>query len=151
MRRIPVSKFTIILLVVLVVMIAIMVALYFYGKKVEKKQAEQQEKIEAAAQQFTMLIIDKKRLRMKDSGLPQYVIDNTPKRMRFAKVPIVKAKIGPKIMSLMCEPSVFDAIPVKKEVKATVSGIYITGVKGIRGQLETPVKKKGFLSRLRGK
>lgn len=145
------SKLTIILLIILVVMIVALVALYFYGKKVEKQQAEQQEKIDAAAQQFTMLIIDKKRVRMKDSGLPQYVIDNTPKRMKFAKVPIVKAKIGPKIMCLMCDPKIFDLIPLKKEVKATVSGIYITGVRGIRGALETPVKKKGFLSKLRGK
>ena len=39
-------------------------------------------------------------------------------------------------------------IPVKKEVKATVSGIYITEVKGIRGPLATPEAKKGFFKRL---
>ena len=40
---------------------------------------------------------------------------------------------------------------IKKEVKATVSGIYITAVKGVRGSLETPPKKKGFWARLRNK
>ena len=47
---------------------------------------------------------------------------------------------------------VFDLIPVKKEIKAEVSGLYIVGVKGIRGGLEqVPQKKKGFLNRIRQK
>lgn len=143
------SKTTIILLIILAVLIALTVALYFYGKKAQKKQDEQQAKLDAAAQQVTMLIIDKKRCRMKDSGLPQVVIDNTPKRLRFAKVPVVKAKVGPKIMSLLCDTGIYDTIPLKKEVKATVSGIYITGVKGVRGPLDTPEEKKGFFARFK--
>ena len=54
-------------------------------------------------------------------------------------------------MTLMCDSKVYPLIPVKKEVKATVSGIYITAVRGLRGPLETPQKKKGFFARLRGK
>lgn len=100
---------------------------------------------------MSMLIIDKGRLRLKDAGLPQIVVDNTPKYLRRSKVPVVKAKVGPKVMILMCDAEVFPLIPVKKEVKATVSGIYITAVKGLRGSLEAPQKKKGLLARLRGK
>ena len=33
-------------------------------------------------------------------------------------------------------------IPIKKEIKATVSGLYIIGAKGIRGPLEVPKKKR---------
>lgn len=143
------STTTIVLLVILAVMIIACVALYFFGKKAEKKQAAQQEQMEAVAQNMTMLIIDKGRMKLKDSGLPQIVIDNTPKYLRRSKVPVVKAKIGPKIMTLMCDAEVYPLIPVKKEVKATVSGIYITGVKGLRGPLETPEKKKGFFGRFR--
>lgn len=92
-----------------------------------------------------MLIIDKKRLPLKESGLPQMVIDQAPKLMRRSKLPIVKAKVGPKISVLIADEKVFDQIPVKKEVKAEVSGLYIVGVKGIRGSLETPApKKKAF-------
>ena len=80
-----------------------------------------------------MLIIDKGKMKLKDSGLPQIVIDNTPKYLRRSKVPVVKAKVGPRIMTLMCDAQIYPLIPVKKEVKATVSGIYITGVKGVRG------------------
>jgi hypothetical protein len=139
------------LLVILVVLIVAIVALYFFGKKAEKKQAEQQAQLDAVAQVVPMLIIDKSKMRLKDAGLPSIVVENTPKYLRRSKVPVVKAKVGPKIMTLMCDAQVYPLIPVKKEVKATVSGIYITGVKGVRGPLETPEKKKGFFARLRGK
>ena len=97
------------------------------------------------------LDIDKKKMKLKDSGLPQLVIDQTPKRFRGQKVPIVKAKIGNQIMSLMCDEKIFEQIPVKKSVKAKVSGIYILEVKGLRTNLETPTGKRSFRSRMQDK
>ena len=132
-------------------MIILLVALYFFGKKAQKKQEEQQSQLEAVAQTVSMLVIDKKRMRLKDAGLPQMVIDQTPKLLRRSKLPIVKAKVGPKVMSLICDEKIFDSVPVKKEVKAVVSGIYITSVKGLRGPLEQPAKKKGFRQKLQDK
>ena len=90
-----------VLLIILVILIAVLVVLYFLGKRAQKKQEENQAQIEAAKQTVNMLIIDKKRLRIKESGLPQMVIDQTPKLMRRTKLPIVKAKIGPRIMTKM--------------------------------------------------
>ena len=139
------SKLTIVLLVILVVLIIACIALYFLGKRAEKKQAEQQEQLDAVKQTVSMLVIDKGRIRLKDAGFPPIVLENTPKYLRRSKVPVVKAKVGPKVMTLMCDAQVYPTIPVKKEVKATVSGIYITGVKGLRGPLETPEKKKEIL------
>lgn len=137
------STVTIVLLVILAVLIIAVGALYFFGKKAQKRQAEQQQQIEAYKQTVSMLIIDKKRMKLKDAGLPAMVMEQTPKLMRRAKLPIVKAKIGPQIMTLVCEESIFDSVPVKKEVKATVSGIYITAVKGLHGNsLAKPVQKK---------
>ena len=141
-----------VLLIILVILIAVLVVLYFLGKRAQKKQEENQAQIEAAKQTVNMLIIDKKRLPLKESGLPQMVIDQAPKLMRRSKLPIVKAKVGPKISILIADEKVFDLIPVKKEIKAEVSGLYIVGVKGIRGNLEAPAKKKkGFFARLRNK
>lgn len=145
------STLTIVLLVILVVLIIACVALYFLGKRAEKKQAEQQAQLDAVAQTVSMLIIDKGKMKLKDANLPSIVLESTPKYLRRSKVPVVKAKVGPKIMTLMCDAQIYPLIPVKKEVKATVSGIYITGVKGLRGPLETPQKKKGFFAKLRGK
>ncbi|MBP3664307.1 MAG: hypothetical protein J6J03_04020 [Tyzzerella sp.] len=142
------KTWTIILICVIVVMVAAIIALYFFGKKQEKKQAEQQEQLKAMAQNVSLLIIDKKRMKIKEAGFPSVVLENTPKYLRRAKVPVVKAKIGPKIMTLMCDEKIFPLVPVKKEVKAVISGIYITEVKGLRGPLETPKKeKKGFFRR----
>lgn len=127
-----------------------LIALYFWGKKAQKKQDEQQAQIEATKQTVSMLVIDKKRMRLKESGLPQMVIDQTPKMLRRSKLPIVKAKVGPKISILIADEKVFELIPVKKEIKAEVSGLYIVGVKGIRGSLETPApKKKGLFGRFK--
>ena len=142
---------TIVLLVIAIVLIAVMVTLYFFGKKAQKKKDEQDEQLAAAAQSVTMLIIDKKRLRIKDSGLPQQVIDQTPKYLRRSKLPIVKAKVGPKIMTLIADEQIFNEIPLKKEVKATVSGLYITQVRGLRGPLEKPQGKKSFRAKLQEK
>ena len=137
-----------ILLVILIILIIALVALYFFGRRLEKRQIENQAQLDAMAQTVSMLVIDKKKLPVKKSGLPQMVIDQTPKMMRRAKLPIVKAKVGPRIMTLICDAAIFDQIPVKKEVKATVSGIYITGVRGIRGSLEQPEKKNGFWQKM---
>ena len=146
------STLTIVLLVIALVLTAAFVALYFLTKRMEKKQDAQREQMDAMAQSMSMLIIDKKRMRLKDSGLPQTVIDQSPKILRRSKVPIVKAKIGPRVMTLMCDEAIFDQVPVKKEVKAVVSGIYITAVKGLRGTVDTTEqKKKGFWARTKEK
>lgn len=138
-------KGLIITIIVAVVLIALFIVLYFLGKKAEKRQAEQQAQMEQYKQSVSMLIIDKKRMKITESGLPQSVIEQTPKLMRRTKLPIVKAKVGPQIMSLVCDEKIFESVPVKKEVKAVVSGIYITEVKGLHGKVETkPVKRKGF-------
>ena len=68
--------------------------------------------------------------------------------LRRSKLPIIKAKVGPQIISLVCDEKIFDSVPIKKEVKAVVSGIYILEVKGLHGkQAPVPQKKKGFFKR----
>ena len=134
----------IVTLVIVLVVIAALVALYIFGSKMQKKQEKAQADMQVGAQTYSILVIDKKKMKLKDSGLPAVVLEQTPKYLRGAKFPIVKAKVGPQVMSLIADGAIFDSIPVKKEVKATVSGIYITDVKGLRGGLnQTSAKKKG--------
>ena len=132
--------------IIVAVLVVIMVVLYFVGKKMQKKQDESQAQMQAAAQTTSLLVIDKKRMKLKDSGLPKVVLENTPKYLRGSKVPIVKAKIGPKIMSLMCDEKIFPLLPIRKELKVVISGIYIMDVKG-RGALDNPQEKLGFWQR----
>lgn len=138
----------IVLIVVAVIIIALITILYFLGKKAQKKQAEQQEMLEANKQSVSMLIIDKKRMKLRDAGLPQAVLSQTPKALRGSKLPIIKAKVGPQILSLICDEKIFDSVPIKKEVKAVVSGLYVLDVKGLHGRVEAPpAKKKGRFRR----
>ena len=130
------SPVAITLLVIVIVLAIIIAVLYFLGKKAQKKQAEQQELLDANKQTVSMLIIDKKRMKLKDAGLPQMVIDQTPKMMRGSKLPIIKAKVGPQIVSLICDEKIFDSVPVKKEVKAVVSGIYVLDVHSVSLRLQ---------------
>ena len=76
----------IVLIVVIAACVGAIILLYFMGKRNMKKRDEQQAAIDQAAQWVNMLIIDKKKLRMKESGLPQQVIDQTPRFARLAKV-----------------------------------------------------------------
>lgn len=137
------KTFLIVLGIIALILIVVMVILYFVGKKMQKRQDESQAQMQAASQTATILVIDKKRMKLKESGLPKMVLENTPKYLRGSKVPIVKAKIGPKVMSLMCDEKIFPVLPVKKELKVVISGIYIMGVKG-RNVLESPEEKLGF-------
>ena len=139
-----------ILIVILIILAAALGALYYFGNKMQKRQRAQQGQLDAIAQTVTMLVIDKKRMKISESGLPQVVIDQTPKYMRWSKLPVVKAKIGPKIMTLIADEKVFQVIPVKKECKVVISGIYISAIKSARGGLEQPEpKKKGFFAKFK--
>ena len=145
---IQISPFSIVMMSITLVLLIAVIVLFFVGKRMDKKQAEQQKQIDAARQNMTMLIIDKKKVRFKDAGFPQSVVDQAPKMTRLLKVPVVKAKVGPQIVTLIADDKIFDSIPVKKEVKAVVSGMYIVSVKLAHGKQELqPVKKKNFFKR----
>ena len=144
------KTFLLVLGIIVVIMIIALIVLYFVGKKMQKKQDEPQAQMQAAAQIASIIVNDKKRMKLKDAGLPKIVLENTPKYLRGSKVPIVKAKIGPRIMSLMCDEKIFPVLPVKKELKVVMSGIYIMDVKG-RGVLDNPQEKLSWWQRTKMK
>lgn len=123
--------------------------LYFVGSKRLAQKEEQDKQLEAAKQTVTMFIISKKKMRMSEAGLPAAALESVSKLARRQKLPILKVKVGPQVMNLICEPSIFDSVPEKKEVKATVSGLYVTYVKGLHGNkgVKKVEEKKGFWKR----
>lgn len=135
--------------IILGVMIIITVVLYFVGKKLEKKQNEQKTMMEANKQTVSMLVIDKKKLKMKDANLPASIMDQVPKLQRNIKVPMAKVKVGPQIITMFCDEGIYDELPLKKEIKAEVSGIYIMNIKSVRGGKPAAKEevKKGFFKR----
>ena len=136
-----------VLLVILVIMAIALGVLYFFGRKLEKTQVEQQQMLEAAKQTVSLLSVDKKNM---EAGLPKQVLEQTPSYMRWAKLPVVKAKIGPRMMTMIADERVFEILPVKVEAKVVISGIYISEIKSVRGGvLPKPQKKKGFFARFK--
>jgi len=103
---------------------------------------EQQEIIERTRQTVTLFIIDKKRDKVQNANLPKSVIEQMPKYSKFLKMYLVKAKIGPQILTLICDKKVFNALPVKKTVKVDLAGIYITEMKGMKTDEELKALKK---------
>ncbi len=140
-----------IILIVLAVLVIGLVVLYILGNKMQKKQMDQREQINAAAQSTSMFIIDKKIMPVKDAKLPKTVMDQLPKRYLKAKLPMVKAKVGPQVTTLICDESIYEEVPKHGEVKASISGIYLVGVRALHKktrqmqqaeQLEENGKKK---------
>ena len=53
-----------VLLILLAIAAIVLVILYFLGSKLQKRQAEQQQMLDAAAQTVSILVIDKKKLKL---------------------------------------------------------------------------------------
>lgn len=121
-----------VLLVLLSIAAVALVVMYFVGRRLQEKQAASQPAFDAAKQLVTMLPIDKKKVRLKEAGFPKLVWEQTPFYLRWMKVPVVKAKVGPKIITMMADETAFQQLPLKQECKVIVSGIYIVEVKGVR-------------------
>ena len=83
------NPLTITLIVILVILVGVTIALYFMGKKAQKRKEEQDAQMAAVAQTIPMLVIDKKKMKLVDSGLPQAVLDQTPKMKNFRIYPQV--------------------------------------------------------------
>lgn len=127
-----------VLLIILAVIAVLMVVMYIFGRKAEKKAASQKETMESQSQTMSFYVIDKKRVKLSQAGLPKMVTDQTPKYLRWTRLPILKVKVGPRVMSLICDEKIYDTILPKQEVKATVSGLYVMSAKRVRGPMPEP-------------
>lgn len=147
----------IILIVVVVVMIGLFIFLYFFGKRTQKKQDEQKEDMQKSAMQMSFYIIDKKKMLLKNAGLPKVVYDNANFIAKVTRTPVIKVKVGNKVTSLVCDPEVYKTLLPKQEVRAQVSGIYVISAKRVRGPVyegkvkrdKNGNKKESFIDKLR--
>ena len=98
------STGVIVLIVVAAILVGFTIFLAVLGRKAQKRQAEQEEQIQATAQQYTMLVIDNKKMKLSEAGLTDSVTASSPSYTKGDKVPIVNAKVGPKHTSVICHP-----------------------------------------------
>lgn len=117
-------------------------ALIFFGRRAEKKQKENEAMLQKGAQPMNLFIIDKKKARLKDAGLPKAVYDQVPRLGKIGKMPLVKVKVANRITTLVTDREVYKTLLPKQEVKAMVSGMYLLSAKRVRGP-QVELKKTG--------
>lgn len=137
-----------VVLIWIVVIAAVGIGLYFWGKKLQEKYDEQQEMVNQHKQVVPLFVIDKKKDKLENLKLPKQIKDQVPKMQRKRKMPVVIAKAGPQIITLMCDEVVYNTVPVKKQIKAEVAGIML--VKVVSGKLPAP-KKEAFMDKMKRK
>lgn len=125
-----------IIIFVVLILGALGFGLYFLNKWAYKKMDEQQTMIARTSQPVTIYVIDKKKEKPDNANLPKAVLQQLPRRAKIMKMPLVKAKVGAQIITFICDKKVFEALPIKKNVKVDVSGIYITNMKGMKTEKE---------------
>ncbi|MCL2421981.1 MAG: hypothetical protein FWD03_09000 [Defluviitaleaceae bacterium] len=123
-------------ILIFVIIAVIGAAVYFLNRWASKRMVDHSSMVERTKQTVSMYIIDKKKEKMQNANFPKAVLEQIPRWHKFMKMPLVKAKIGPQIMTLMCDKQVFDALPVKKTVKVDLAGIYIVSMKGMKTKQE---------------
>ncbi len=119
-----------ILIILLIVVIIALAILYYFNRKNMGKMVQSQDFIEQNKIATQIFVIDKKIEKPSAANVTKAVYEQMPKMAKMRKMPLVKAKVGPQIVNLMCDKSVFEIIPVKKNVKVELAGIYIVSVKG---------------------
>ena len=107
-----------------------------------KKMDEHQNLIEKHRQSATIFVIDKSKGRLKPGLFPKAVMDQMPFTTKLLKMYFVKAKVGPQIMTLMCDKNVYEALPLKKNVKVEIAGIYISSMQGLKTKEEMKALRK---------
>ena len=131
-----------VVILVAIIVIIIFVALYFLNKWAGKRMANQQEMVERHKQTATIYVIDKKKDKLSNANLPKAMASQVPRMGRLMKMPLVKAKIGPQIMTLVCDNAVYPALPVKKNVTVELAGAYIVSMKGMKTKQQLAEQRK---------
>ncbi len=54
-------------------------------------------------------------------------MDSVPFYLKHRKLPMAKVKVGPQIVTMLCDGTVFKTLPVKRNMKLEISGAYILG------------------------
>ena len=125
-----------IILIVIVVLVALAAGLYFLNRWAANKMTTQQSMIEKTKQAASIYVIDKKHDKAANVTLPKVVMENLPRTAKLMKMHFVKAKIGPQIMTLMCDKNAYGALDIKKTFQVELAGIYIVSVKGMKTKYE---------------
>ena len=119
----------IIFIIVLIAIAGGFVGYKFLRKKIQKKMDDQQVLVNQHKVPASILVLEKRKDKITNANIPKSVMEQIPKVYKIKKVPIVKAKIGPQVMDLLCDEDVFDKLPERKTVQVELAGIFIAAIK----------------------
>ena len=131
-----------IIFIISIVILVLGVAIYFLNNWAGKKQAVQNEMVAQHKQTVSLYVIDKKKDKITNANFPKAMADQVPRVGRMFKMPLVKVKIGPQIMTMLCDEATFNILPVKKTVTVEIAGAYIVGMKGMKTKMELAEQRK---------
>lgn len=138
-----------VILVAMFVAILVVVGLYFLNKKASKRMATQSDMLEKTKQTMQIYVIDKKKDKITKVSMPKGVSEQMPWYSKMLKMYFVKVKVGPQIITMMCDKNAFNQLHTKKSYNAEVSGMYIAGFKGMKTANEIKNDKKAKKSRVK--
>jgi hypothetical protein len=117
------------ILIILTVITAFYVAYKLLKKRMQKKMDEQQVLVNQHKMPASILVLEKRKDKISNANVPKSVIEQIPKVYKIKKIPIVKAKIGPQVMDLLCDEDIFEKLPLRKTVRVDLAGIFIAGIR----------------------
>jgi len=127
-------KWWILYLILAVIIVAIVAGYFFLKKKMEEKISLQKDLVDQHKVTTQILVLEKRMDKVDNANIPKNVVAQIPKIYKLKKVPIVKAKIGPQVMDLLCDEEVFEKIPEKKTINVELAGIFIAGIKSAKAK-----------------
>ena len=128
-----------IFIIIAIVLAIVLYLLYRKSSKNYKESLAAQEFVEANKMVGSIFVIDKKFDKPTPKDLPKSVYDQLDGASKRRKLYMVKAKVGPQIVTLLTEKNIYNVLVPKKTYKVELSGLYISGIVGMN--LEDKKKK----------
>lgn len=118
-------------IIVIIVLAIVLAIVYSLSRKNYKKVIEAEDFIKANKQVTSIFVIDKKYEKPTESNVGKLIYEKLENSAKRRKMCIVKAKVGPQIVNLICDKNLYDIITPKKTVKVELSGLYIVNIVGV--------------------
>ena len=120
-----------IFIIVIVVLAVVLAIVYSLSRKNYKKVIEAEDFIKANKQVASIFVIDKKYEKPTEKNVGKLIYEKLENSAKRRKMCMIKAKVGPQIVTLICDKNLYDIIVPKKTIKVEISGLYIVNIVGV--------------------
>lgn len=118
-------------IIVIIVLAIVLAVVYSLSRKNYKKVIEAEDFIKANKQVASIFVIDKRYEKPTEKNVGKLIYEKLENSAKRRKMCMVKAKVGPQIVTLICDKNLYDIITPKKTIKVELSGLYIVNIVGV--------------------